>query len=171
MKSNNKFLKQMKVAAALATALALTIVTSAPVRADDYKLYPGSLCDNHDPADALSFSRYGGWITNISSRTLTIVCPIVRDTLTRPSGPIGLAPTASIEVYNSSSSYTRCTLQSNPVNAIVNDSIAYASDSYNGAGYKEFNMIVPWIERASLLIYCELPPGGSLLQYTVGEVS
>lgn len=140
-----------------------TLSLASPSYAD-YKVYPGSGCLPNVGKDSNVLNRDIQGIINVGFETAFVNCPIVRDRL--EASPL-LDP--GIKVVSRNGTNLSCTFYSMDQNGRALDSVYKSTSSTVPtslifSGRKLQNQAAGYY-----FIQCILPPGGRVIQYSIGE--
>jgi hypothetical protein len=151
----------------LTATLISTVALSTSAYASQQMSYPGSTCDapNQSQAAYLSKTDQGSVLNTSASNTIFYVnCSVTRDNV-NAGDP---APSAYIRIKNTQNRKTSCWFEAFDSNGGYYD---IKSDSFTGVGTKTIVLNLSKLTRGGdpYQIQCSLPPGSSILQYTIVE--
>lgn len=143
------------------TSLALISIAS-PSYATDYKVYPGSACQPSLNTDSFRKDMVG--IINLSSQTMFVNCPIVRDRIPTPKA---LDP--GIRVASSNGLYLQCIFYSLDQNGNILDRISRDTTANTPTALVFSGQTIKTQAAGSYNITCILPPRAKVINYSIGE--
>lgn len=151
----------------LTAILISSVALSVSAYASEQRSYPGSTCDapNQSQAEFLRKTDEGSILNTSASATILFLnCSVVREKVSS-SLP---APSAYIRIKNTQNNKTTCWFEAFDSNGGYHD---IKSDSFTGVGTKTIVLNLSKLTRGGdpYQIQCSLPPGSSILQYTIVE--
>lgn len=129
----------------------------------DYKSSPGAACQPQSGAQGANFDRYTQSILNVGKLESTLICPIVRDSMSPADLDVGVVLTKGV----------RCVLESMDSHGNIIASISPTSvESVDVDREVQYFSIVPKESTAqdgAYALQCTLPGSAELFSYRWGE--
>lgn len=166
MKFINQHISKRNYATMLIITLLTQVTAVVPAFAGDNKVYPGSGCLPVSAESGSRLIRSGGKITNADSQNnLILVCPIIRDVTT------GGVPNSFIDITGGVR-LDSCTLNTYNVDGTLvarNQDSDGRFTSLSGGGFRLDIQNASQASQGAYEIACILPPGASLVRYSLSE--
>jgi len=139
------------------------VINAFTLATKDYKTFHGSMCQPYSGSQQADIDHRDNGLYNKSTKTRTVVCPIVRDNVNKTSGMW-----TDIYVNNPANSTFTCWVDSRGTYGNV---IELKSRNTNVSGNRNLHIdVYNMVGMGNFNLYCRVPAKGRIASYKTGEI-